>query len=177
MPLDFIILEMKMTKNIAVIKMISDVGNSGTTFGWLTRNVLAESSIKTNHQDSYTYNKNKYFPNYIVRTRRDYGHFLAIVESVAFLHQKQREKIELHDQKYIRATLADAYMAKIIVENSLSKSIYELPEKTIEVIEVARVLIEELKKDAKNMGWKKTMSQLCFIAVAEVLVMKLLLII
>ena len=44
MPLDFIILEMKMTKNIAVIKMISDVGNSGTTFGWLTRNVLAESS-------------------------------------------------------------------------------------------------------------------------------------
>jgi hypothetical protein len=112
----------------------------------------------------------KYFPTHIVRTRRDYGHFLAIVETVAFLHQRQREVVELHGQKYIRATLADAYMAKIIVEDSLSKSIYELPEKTIEVIEMARVLVEELKADdfgdgdkikftisslAKKLGWDR----------------------
>jgi hypothetical protein len=110
----------------------------------------------------------KYFPTHIVRTRRDYGHFLAIVETVAFLHQRQRAIVELNGQKYIRATLADAYMAKIIVEDSLSKSIYELPEKTIEVIETARILVDELKDDdfedgdktkftvsslAKKLGW------------------------
>lgn len=90
----------------------------------------------------------KYFPNHIVRTRRDYGHFLAVVEAVSFLHQKQREIIEQSGQKYIRATLADAYIAKVIVEDSLSKSIYELPEKTIEVIENARILVK--KKDEEE---------------------------
>lgn len=113
----------------------------------------------------------KYFPKHIVRTRRDYGHFLAIVETVAFLHQKQRERIELYGKIYIRATLADAFIAKTIVEDSLSKSIYELPEKTIEVIEKSRILIEELKEKvgqnddgritftitmlAKNLGWDR----------------------
>ncbi len=90
----------------------------------------------------------KYFPKNIIRTRRDYGHFLAIVETVAFLHQKQRERIELHGQNYIRAILADAYMAKVIVEDSLSKSIYELPEKTIEVIQSARALVKDHRDDS-----------------------------
>ena len=90
----------------------------------------------------------KYFPNHIVRTRRDYGHFLAVIEAVSFLHQKQREIIEQSGQKYIRATLADAYIAKVIVEDSLSRSIYELPEKTIEVIENARILVK--KKDEEE---------------------------
>lgn len=89
----------------------------------------------------------KYFPNYIVRTRRDYSHFLAIVETVAFLHQKQRSRVDLNGTTYIRASLADAHIAKVIVEDSLSKSIFELPEKTIEVIKTAKILIEEVKKD------------------------------
>ena len=109
----------------------------------------------------------KYFPQNIIRTRRDYGHFLAIVETVAFLHQKQRERIEFNSKKYIRATLADAYMAKVIVEESLSKSIYELPEKTIEVIEMARELIKTKTESgesnplftitelAKDLGWDR----------------------
>jgi hypothetical protein len=100
----------------------------------------------------------KHFPKHIVRTRRDYGHFLAVLEAVAFLHQKQREIIEINKTKYIKATLADAYIAKIIVEDTLSKSIYELPEKTIEVINEARKLegkeftITEL---AKKIGWDR----------------------
>lgn len=99
----------------------------------------------------------KYFPKHIVRTRRDYGHFLAIIETVAFLHQKQRERIELYGKIYIRATLADAFIAKVIVEDSLSKSIYELPEKTIEVIEKSRTLVEELKeKIGQNSDTKVT---------------------
>ncbi len=106
----------------------------------------------------------KYFPQNIIRTRRDYGHFLAIVETVAFLHQKQREIIELNGQKYIRAIIADAYIAKIIVEESLSKSIYELPEKTVEVIEIARELIAEsddkdetftITQLSKRLGWDR----------------------
>lgn len=94
----------------------------------------------------------KYFPKHIIRTRRDYGHFLAVIEAVAFLHQKQRKRIELHGQNYIRATLADAYMATVIVENSLSKSIYELPEKSIEVIEAAQVFVEELREKLSVAG-------------------------
>jgi hypothetical protein len=85
----------------------------------------------------------KYFPSHIVRTRRDYGHFLAVLEAVAFLHQKQREVVELNGKKFIRATLADAYITKTIVEDTLSKSIYELPEKSIEVIEKARILVKK----------------------------------
>ena len=99
----------------------------------------------------------KYFPKHIVRTRRDYGHFLAIVETVAFLHQKQRKRVTLHGKIYIRATLADAFIAKTIVEDSLSKSIYELPEKTIEVIEKSRILVEELtEKNGQNNDIKAT---------------------
>ena len=86
----------------------------------------------------------RYFPKHIVRTRRDYGHFLAIVETVAFLHQKQRAVVEVNGVKHIRATLADAYLAKVIVEESLAKSIYELPEKTVEVIRAARALVTDL---------------------------------
>ena len=110
----------------------------------------------------------KYFPQHIIRTRRDYGHFLAIVETIAFLHQKQRKVIELYGRQYIRATLADAYMAKTIVEDSLSKSIYELPEKTIEVIEKARELVKDEKAErtdgdvtftitklANRLGWDR----------------------
>jgi predicted transcriptional regulator len=104
----------------------------------------------------------KYFPRNIIRTRRDYGHFLAILETVTFLHQKQRERIELDGQKFIRATLADAYIAKVIVEDSLSKSIYELPEKTVELIEVASALLDETNEKqftitelAKKVGWDR----------------------
>lgn len=110
----------------------------------------------------------KYFPHHIIRTRRDYGHFLAILETSAFLHQMQREKIEVGGQTYIRATLADAHIAKIIVENSLSKSIYELPEKTIELIRTASAYMEELRASApdneatftitmlsKQLGWDR----------------------
>lgn len=94
----------------------------------------------------------KHFPNHITRTRRDYGHFLAILETVAFLHQKQRERIELNGQSYIRAILADAYMAKVIVEEALSKSIYELPEKTMEIIEIAKMHVKESKEEQMGMG-------------------------
>lgn len=100
-------------------------------------------------QIPYVRSFRKYFPKHIVRTRRDYGHFLAIIEAIAFLHQKQREIIEMHGQKFIRATLADAYMAKVIVENALSKSIYELPEKSIEVIQTTRTMIEDIRNSGE----------------------------
>src|SRR3989344_5194010 len=57
----------------------------------------------------------------------------------------QREKVELGGRTYIRATLADAHIAKVIVEDSLSKSIYELPEKSIELIKAACEYTEELR--------------------------------
>ncbi len=110
----------------------------------------AQQSLETlSVQIPYVRSFRKYFPKHIVRTRRDYGHFLAIIEAIAFLHQKQREIIEMHGQKFIRATLADAYMAKVIVENALSKSIYELPEKSIEVIQTTRTMIEDIRNSGE----------------------------
>jgi len=111
----------------------------------------------------------KHFPRNIIRTRRDYGHFLAIIETSALLHQMQRQKIEIDGETYILATLADAHIAMVIVEESLSKSIYELPEKSIEVIKGARELSTELSDDpeatdpptfnitalAKKLGWDR----------------------
>ena len=110
-----------------------------------------------------------FFPKNIIRTRRDYSHFLAIIETSAFLHQKQRERIEINGKSYICATLADAYIAQVVVEESLSKSIYELPEKTVEVIEATRKLTDQLRTDepdndsptftitglAKKIGWDR----------------------
>ena len=87
----------------------------------------------------------KYLPSGILRTRRDHGHLLAIIEVLALLHQKQREKVEKDGLIWIKATLADYEIARIIAEETLSKSIYELPPKTIEVIELARKLTRDLK--------------------------------
>lgn len=90
----------------------------------------------------------KYFPKNILRTRRDYEHFLTVIETSAVWHQLQRERVEIEGQTYIRATLADAHIAKVIVEEALSRSIHELPKKSIEVIEAARQLVKGLSGEA-----------------------------
>jgi len=92
----------------------------------------------------------KHFPSHILRTRRDYSHFLAFIEVSAFFHQKQRARESIDGINYIRATLADYEIARIVVEDSLSKSIYELPPKTIELILVARKLSVDKKDDEEK---------------------------
>lgn len=91
-----------------------------------------------------------YFPKSILRTRRDHAHFLAVVEVSTFIHQKQREKVEKNGKMYIRACLADYENARIIAEESLSKSIYELPPKTIELIEKAKAICDEKHWSSKE---------------------------
>ena len=100
-----------------------------------------------------------YFPKEILRTRRDHAHFLALIEVSALLHQVQRKRIEKNSKVYVEATMADYEIARIIGGEFISKSIYELPPKTIEVIEEARAFegsseftISEL---AKQIGWNR----------------------
>jgi len=79
----------------------------------------------------------EHFPSNILRTRRDHGRFLSVIETSALLHQYQRETVKDGEQAYIRATLADYEIARVLVEESLSKSIYELPPRSIDVVEAA----------------------------------------
>jgi len=82
----------------------------------------------------------EFFPSDILRTRRDYGKFLSIIEASAFLHQMQREKFEEDGVTFVIADLADYEIARIVIEETLSKTIYELPDQTIKLLSVARDL-------------------------------------
>jgi predicted transcriptional regulator len=87
----------------------------------------------------------QYFPHEILRTRRDYSRFLALVETSAILHQEQRPKQEIDSTVFLRATLADYEIARILCEESLLRSIYELPPKTVELIHKAAGLLKDGK--------------------------------
>jgi hypothetical protein len=84
----------------------------------------------------------EFFPSDILRTRRDYGKFLSVIEASAFLHQMQRETFEEEDVIFVTAELADYEIARVVIEENLSKTIYELPEQTIQLLHAARILYE-----------------------------------
>lgn len=91
----------------------------------------------------------KHFPKEILRTRRDYARFLGIIEVSTLLHQEQREKIEKVGTTFLLATLADYEIARCLTEYSLARSIYELPPRTSELLEVIPDLIKELRASRK----------------------------
>ena len=74
------------------------------------------------------------FPDAMTRTRRDHTKYLALIRSIALLHQWQREvKTGEHRGKpfeYIEATGADVELAKKIVREVLGRSLDEMPAQT-----------------------------------------------
>lgn len=70
----------------------------------------------------------------MTRTRRDHTKYLALIRSIALLHQWQREvKTGAHRGKpfeYIEATGADVELAKKIVREVLGRSLDEMPAQT-----------------------------------------------
>jgi len=68
------------------------------------------------------------FPTERVRARRDQERFLCLLETVAFLHQHQRErKIDIEGHEYIEATLDDYRIAYELVAGSISDTLAEAP--------------------------------------------------
>jgi DNA primase len=74
------------------------------------------------------------FPDSMTRTRRDHAKFLALIRSIALLHQWQREvKTGVYRGKafeYIEATEADVELAKKIIHEVMGRSLDEMPVQT-----------------------------------------------
>lgn len=86
---------------------------------------------------------NDIFPKEVLRTRRDHGRFLAMIEVCALIHQKNRDTKIIGGIEYIVADPADYEIIRIIIEETLSKSVYEIPPQTQKLIEKAQELCEE----------------------------------
>jgi hypothetical protein len=67
------------------------------------------------------------FPTRWLRTRRDNERFLSLIDTVAFLHQHQRERVLTQDgSPYILATLADYRIAYELAQEVLDITLHEL---------------------------------------------------
>ncbi len=102
----------------------------------------------------------KTFPKEPVRVRRDYSKFLSLLSVVTLLHQNQRAKKTIGKTEYLVASIADFYITKILFEETLQKTIYELPPKSEFIINETKKLtggaldnfsISEL---ARAIGWE-----------------------
>jgi len=74
------------------------------------------------------------FPDQTTRLRRDHEKYLTLIDTIAFLHQHQREiKTAQRGQQaivYIEVTLADIAQANAIAHEVLGRSLDELPPQT-----------------------------------------------
>jgi len=101
----------------------------------------------------------KRFPKKPVRVRRDYGKLLAIISVIALIHQEQRNKIEVDATTYIEANLVDFYIAQILLEETLQKTIYSLSPKSESLIAAAKGVPEattsgfNIRTLADEVGW------------------------
>ena len=74
------------------------------------------------------------FPDQTTRLRRDHEKYLTLIDTIAFIHQHQREikTCQRFDQaiEYIEVTLADIELANRIAHDVLGRSLDELPPQT-----------------------------------------------
>ncbi len=92
----------------------------------------------------------KKFPRKVIRVRRDYGRLLALIEVITVLYQFQRQKEEKHGKEYLVSTLADYHIAKVIAEDVLRQTIFELPPKSKQLMKTAKELLERKKEQGKD---------------------------
>lgn len=74
------------------------------------------------------------FPDQTTRLRRDHEKYLTLIDTIALLHQHQRE-VKAHQRgeqiiEYIEVTLADIALANRIAHDVLGRSLDELPPQT-----------------------------------------------
>lgn len=81
------------------------------------------------------------------RTRRDHEKYLTLIESIALLHQYQREiKTALHDGQnieYIEVTLNDIELANQLAHEVLGRTLDELPPQTRNLLLLIDSLVNE----------------------------------
>jgi DNA primase len=91
------------------------------------------------------------FPDHLTRTRRDHVKLLTLVESIALLHQHQREiKTETRDVEgekqtleYIEATAEDVKLARELIGKVLTPALDELPPHTRRLLATIEGMVRE----------------------------------
>ena len=91
------------------------------------------------------------FPDHLTRTRRDHVKLLTLVESIALLHQYQREiKTETRDVEgerqtleYIEATAEDVKLARELIGKVLAPALDELPPHTRRLLATIEGMVKE----------------------------------
>jgi DNA primase len=83
------------------------------------------------------------------RTRRDHEKYLTLIDSIALLHQTQREIKTLAGQpngeaiEYIEVTLEDIEIANHLAHEVLGRSLDELPPQTRKLLDLISALVKE----------------------------------
>jgi DNA primase len=91
------------------------------------------------------------------RTRRDHEKYLALIDAIALLHQKQREtvtrEIAGRTVEMLPVTLADIALANRLAPEVLGRSLDELPPQTRKLWNTAKALV--LVKAGDSGDWKR----------------------
>ena len=101
-------------------------------------------TVVNNYAEQLTFRSDK------TKSRRAHGHYLTLIESIALLHQHQRETKTMIDRNgesiaYIEATIGDIELANRLADRFLERSFAELPERT-------NVLLEQIIGGVRNLA-------------------------
>ena len=101
-------------------------------------------TVVNNYAEQLTFRSDK------TKSRRAHGHYLTLIESIALLHQHQREQKTMIDRngesiEYIEATIDDIELANRLADRFLERSFAELPERT-------NVLLEQIIGGVRNLA-------------------------
>jgi post-segregation antitoxin (ccd killing protein) len=80
------------------------------------------------------------------RTRRDHEKYLTLIDSIALLHQYQREIKTLGALDYIEVTTADIALANRLAHEVLGKTLDELPPQTRKLLKEIQVWVQQCCK-------------------------------
>ncbi len=77
------------------------------------------------------------------RTRRDHEKYLTLIDSIALLHQYQREIKTLGALDYIEVTTADIALANRLAHEVLGKTLDELPPQTRKLLKEIQAWVQQ----------------------------------
>ena len=104
------------------------------------------------------------FPTGRTRNRRDHEKYLTLIDSIALLHQHQREARTLPGgQRFLEVTLDDIALANELAPEVLGRSLDELPPQTRRLLAHIRTLAKQKAKGKVNTAIfsRKELRELC----------------
>jgi len=80
------------------------------------------------------------------RTRRDHEKYLTLIDSIALLHQHQRQIKRVQDIEYIEVTLDDIAVANTLASDVLGRTLDELPPQTRTLLGLIYQLVQQISQ-------------------------------